>query len=72
MSEGASCPVGGQLEVDQIVRDDIVNTSVVGNEGHAVPFAFDGQQTRAERLGEADAARVRGGRVACERSSGRS
>ncbi len=30
-------------------------------------FALDGQQARAERLGEADAALVRGGRIAGDR-----
>ena len=65
--EGAGRPFGRRLQVDQVVADDVVDARIAGDECYAVLFALDGQQAGTERLGEADAALVRGGRVACDR-----
>jgi hypothetical protein len=62
--QGADRPFVRKLKVDEVVGDDVVDTGVIGNECHAVLFALNGEQVAAERLSEADAARMRGSRVA--------
>ncbi len=62
--QGADRPFVRQLKVDEVVGDDVVDTGVIGDEGYAVLFALDGEQVAAERLSEADTARMRGRRVA--------
>ncbi|RCJ27477.1 hypothetical protein A6S26_13775 [Nostoc sp. ATCC 43529] len=63
----AASAVCGDFETDEVVGDDVIDTRIAGGEGYTVLFALDGQQARAERLGEADAALVRGGRIAGDR-----
>ncbi|WP_230967187.1 hypothetical protein [Nostoc sp. NZL] len=48
----ATNAVCGDFETDEVVSDDVVDTRIAGGEGYTVLFALDGQQARAERLGD--------------------
>ena len=63
-AEGAGGALVGDLEVDDVVADGVVDTVARAAHGDGVLLPLDGEQGAAEGIGEADAALVRGGGIA--------